>query len=70
MDPINFGDQKSKVKVTIDVYGNKLVNMKETKPLCTSSSNLADILAIVSPSVCASRLILVNTIATKLLFTS
>ena len=47
MDPINFGDQKSKVKVTIDVYGNKLVNMKETKPLCTSSSNLADILAIV-----------------------
>ena len=23
MDPIDFGDQRSKVKVTIDVYGNK-----------------------------------------------
>ena len=47
MDPIDFGDQRSKVKVTIDVYGNKLVNMIETKPLCASLSNLADILAIV-----------------------
>ena len=34
----------SKVKVTIDTYGNKLVNMIETKPLCASSSNLADML--------------------------
>ena len=47
MDPIDFGDQRSKVKVTIDVYGNKLVNMIETKLLCASLSNLADILAIV-----------------------
>ena len=47
MRSIDFGDQRSKVKVTIDVYGNKLVNMIETKPLCASLSNLADILAIV-----------------------
>ena len=47
MDPIDFGDQRSKVKVTIDMYGNKLVNMIETKPLCASLSNLADMLAIV-----------------------
>ena len=30
------------VKVTIDMYRNKVVNMIETKPLCVSSSNLAD----------------------------
>ena len=36
-----------KVKVTIDIYGNKLVNMIEAKLLCASSSNLADMLAIV-----------------------
>ena len=47
MDPIDFGDQRSKVKVTIDIYGNKLVNMIETKPFCALLSNLADILAIV-----------------------
>ena len=47
MDPIDFGGQRSKVKVTIDMYGNKLVNMIETKPLCVTSSNLADMLAIV-----------------------
>ena len=47
MDPINFGGQRSKVKVTMDMYGNKLVNMIETKPLCISSSLLADMLAIV-----------------------
>ena len=45
MDPIDFGDQRSKVKVTIDIYGNKLVNKIETKPLCSSSSNLAYMLA-------------------------
>ena len=44
MDPIDFGGQRSKVKVTIDIYGNKLVNMIETKPLCASASNLADML--------------------------
>ena len=32
--PIDFGGQRSKVNVTIDVYGNKLVNAIETKPLC------------------------------------
>ena len=49
MDPIDFRDHRSKVKVTIYIYGNKLVNMIETKPLCASSSNLhvTDILAIV-----------------------
>ena len=46
-DPVDFGGQRSKVNVTINLYGNKLVNMIETKPLCASSSNLADILAIV-----------------------
>ena len=38
---------RSEVKFTIDIYGNKLVNAVETKPLCASSSNLADMLAIV-----------------------
>ena len=37
IDPIDFGGQRSKVKVTIDNYGNKLVNKLETKPLCASS---------------------------------
>ena len=47
MDPIDFGGQGSKVKVTMDIYGNKLVNTIATKLLCASSSNLADILAMV-----------------------
>ena len=57
MNTIDFGGQISKVKVTIPIYGNKLVNIIETKPLCASSietkllcassSNLADMLAIV-----------------------
>ena len=34
--------QRSKFKVTIDMYGNKLVNTIKTKPLCASSSNLAN----------------------------
>ena len=41
-DPIDFVGQGSKVKVTIDIYGNKLVNAIETKLLCVSTSNLAD----------------------------
>ena len=41
MNPIDFGGQRCKVKVTIDKYGNKLVNKIETKPLCASPSNLA-----------------------------
>ena len=47
MDPIEFLGQRLKVKVTIDIYRNKLVSTIETKPLCASSSNLADVLAIV-----------------------
>ena len=31
----------------MDIYGNKLVNTIETKPLCISLSNLADILTMV-----------------------
>ena len=46
MKPIVFGGQRSKVKVTMDIYGNKLVNKIETKPLCTSSSNLVDMLGM------------------------
>ena len=44
MDPIDFGGQRSKVK---GIYGNKLVNMIETKPLCTSSSLLAEMFTMV-----------------------
>ena len=36
MNPIDFGGQRSKVKVTMDIYRNKLVNTIETKPLCAS----------------------------------
>ena len=36
MKPIEFGGQRSKVKVTMDIYGNKLVNTIETKLLCAS----------------------------------
>ena len=36
MNPIDFGGKRSKVKVTMDIYGNKLVNTIETKPLCAS----------------------------------
>ena len=36
MNPINFGGQRSKVKVTMDIYRNKLVNTIATKPLCAS----------------------------------
>ena len=46
MNPIDFGGQRSKVKVAIDIYGNKLVNTIETKPLCASSLNFAYMLAI------------------------
>ena len=47
MNPIDFGGQRSKVKVTMDIYGNKLVNTIENKPLHISSSNLAGMLTIV-----------------------
>ena len=44
MNPIDFGGRRSKVKVTIDIYGNKLVNMIKT--LCASSSYFAGMLSI------------------------
>ena len=46
MNPIDFGGQRSKVKVTMDIYGNKLVNTIETEPLHVSLSNLADMLTM------------------------
>ena len=49
MNPIDFGGQRSKV-VTMDIYGNKLVNRIETKLLCISLSNLADMLTMVNPT--------------------
>ena len=36
MDPIDFEGQRSQVKVTMDIYGNKLVNTIVTKLLCAS----------------------------------
>ena len=33
MNPIEFEGQRPKVKVTIDIYGNKLVNKMETKSI-------------------------------------
>ena len=47
MNPIDFGGLRSKVKVTMDIYGNKLVNTIETKPFSISLSNLADMLTMV-----------------------
>ena len=47
MNSIDFGGQRSKVKVTMDIYGNKLVNTIETKLLCISLSNFADMLTMV-----------------------
>ena len=46
MNPIDFGGQRSNVKVTMDIYRNKLVNMIETKPLCISLFNLAEMLTM------------------------
>ena len=47
MNPIDFGGQRSKVKVTIEMYGNKLVNTIETNSLCAFSSNFAVMLSMV-----------------------
>ena len=47
MNPIDFCRSRSKVKVTMDIYGNKLVNMIDNKPLRNSLSKLADMLAMV-----------------------
>ena len=42
MNPIDFGGQKSRSQ-----FPYKLVNTIETRPLCATISNLADMLAIV-----------------------
>ena len=47
MNPIDLGGQRPKVKVTMEIYGNKVVNAIETKPLCIPLSNLADMLTMV-----------------------
>ena len=47
MNPIDFGGHRLKVKVTMDIYRNKLVNTIATKPLCASSLNFADMSAMV-----------------------
>ena len=44
-NPIDFW--RSKVKVTIDIHGIKLVNTIENKPSCAFSSNLAGMLTMV-----------------------
>ena len=36
IDPIDFEGQGSKVKVTMDLYGNMLLNTIATKPWCAS----------------------------------
>ena len=46
MTTIDFQGQRSKVKVTIDKYGNNLVNTIETKLLSKFSSNFIHILPI------------------------
>ena len=44
INPIDYEGQRSKVKVTMDIYGNKLVNTIATKPLCISLSHLVEML--------------------------
>ena len=41
---------KLEVKVTMDVhvYGNKLMNIIETEPLCESLANITDMLTIIN----------------------
>ena len=46
MNTIDFGGQRSKVKVTMDIYENEHVNTIETKLFCISLSNLADMLTM------------------------
>ena len=47
MNPMDFEGQRSKVKVIMDIYGDKFVNTIETNPLSFSSSNLAEMLSLV-----------------------
>ena len=65
MNPFDFVGQKSKVMVTIDIYGYKLVNSIETKLLCISISNLVDMLTIVKVTMDIYKNKRVNTIANK-----
>ena len=44
INPFDFGGHRSKFRVTMNIYRNKLLSMIETK--CASSSNLADMLTI------------------------
>ena len=46
MNPIDFKGQRSKIKVTMDIYGDRLVSTIATQPLCAFWSNLADMLAM------------------------
>ena len=48
MKPIDYGGRRSKVKVTMGIYGNKLMNTIATtsKLFCISLSNLADMLTM------------------------
>ena len=47
INPIDFEGGRSKVKVSMDIYRNKIVNTIATKRLCASLSNLADMLTMV-----------------------
>ena len=47
IDTIDFGGRRSKINVTIDICGNKLVNSIAIKLLCASLSHLADMLTMV-----------------------
>ena len=49
MNPIDFRGRRSKVKVTMDTYVNKLMNTIETKSSCASLSNLAEKLKRMNP---------------------
>ena len=45
--PIAFGGEISKVKATKDIYGNNLVSMVYTVPLCAPASNFVDMLTVI-----------------------
>ena len=47
MNPINFGGQRSNLKVTMGLYGNNLAYTIETELLCVLLSNWSDMLTMV-----------------------
>ena len=47
MNPFDFGGKRSKVNVTMDIYGIKLVNAIETEPLSACLSNLANMFSMI-----------------------